>query len=68
MKDGIIELPCGHHITEKWLLSRSASIVARNASSGGKREGVGRPAKLISCPRGCGHQSGVAAMRSHKCP
>jgi hypothetical protein len=27
----------------------------------------GRPAKLIPCPRGCGHQSGVAAMRSHRC-
>lgn len=27
----------------------------------------GRPVKLILCPRGCGHQCGVVAMRQHSC-
>jgi hypothetical protein len=40
----------------------------RNAAKRKTRgAGTGRPVKLILCPRGCGHQCGVVAMRAHKC-
>ncbi|MFP5227553.1 MAG: hypothetical protein ACLGXA_07965, partial [Acidobacteriota bacterium] len=65
-----VKLPCGHQIAEDKLLSIAARIASgrRKTPTGGAQPGAGRPAKLIDCPRGCGHRCGVAAMRKHKCP
>lgn len=62
-----IALPCGHHVSEAWLMSRAAQIASsrRTTPTGGAQPGAGRPVKIIPCPRGCGHQCGVVAMRGH---
>jgi hypothetical protein len=50
-------------------MSRAARIASRRrrTQTGGAQPGAGRPRKLIVCPRGCGYQCGVVAMRAHKC-
>lgn len=64
-----IELPCGHHVSEDWLMGRAGQISSarRKTPTGGAMPGAGRPQRMIDCPRGCGHRCGVVAMRSHRC-
>ena len=56
----IIELPCGHHIAEDWLLSRAASVWAKRAKTGGSRQGSGRPKVFRPCGK-CGVMVSAAA-------
>lgn len=62
-----IQLPCGHHVTESQILSLASAVMrSRRKSPGGKREGAGRPRKLVTC-EACGASGGTVEMRRHKC-
>ena len=67
-REGRVDLPCGHTVTEEWLMSTAGRIASarRVKPTGGPRPGSGRPAVLRTCPR-CGRSLGVVAMRMHRC-